>query len=33
MDAEEIILAVKMEIADTLGITPDDPDFDTLMDI
>lgn len=33
MDAEEIILAIKQEVADTLGITPDDPDFDILMDI
>lgn len=33
MDAEEIILAIKQEVADTLGITPDDPDYNILMDI
>lgn len=33
MDAEEIILALKMDVAETLGLSPDDPDYDILMDI
>lgn len=33
MDVEEIINALKQDVATTLGITPDDPEYDILMDI